>query len=184
MSRATLFSGLLLAVLSAALGFYLQDHRSGGNTDSGEVSKLVETSVIGITRPGFSLPDSEGQRRNVSEWDGNILVINFWATWCPPCRKEMPMFMELQQQYGGRGLQFIGIATEESDTVIPFINELGINYPILTGTTSAIQIAEQYGNRFGALPYTVIVDRNQQIIYTKTGPVHREDVEAIIHSFL
>lgn len=94
------------------------------------------------------------------------------------------MFMELQQQYGGRGVQFIGIATEESDTVIPFIDELGINYPILTGTTSAIQIAEQYGNRFGALPYTVIVDRNQQIIYTKSGPVHREDMEAIIHSFL
>lgn len=87
MSRATLFSGLLLAVLSAALGFYLQDRWSGRNTDSGEVSKLVETSVIGITRPGFSLPDSEGQRRNVNEWDGNILVINFWATWCPPCRK-------------------------------------------------------------------------------------------------
>jgi thiol-disulfide isomerase/thioredoxin len=136
--------------------------------------------VIGIHRPEFSLPDLEGRKRVISEWDGKVLVINFWATWCPPCRKELPAFVQLQEKYARRGLQFIGVAIDEKDKVIDFTDTFGVNYPILVGDLEAIDISKAYGNRFGALPYTVITDRNGTIVFVQRGELLQEVAEKTI----
>ncbi len=145
---------------------------------------MEEGTVIGDKRPQFSLPDMNGKMRSIDEWDGDVIVINFWATWCPPCREEIPEFIKLQKSYAENGLQFIGIALQTAEEVNEFVKVMGINYPILVGQGEVIQVAKQYGNHIGALPYTVIIDRQSYIAFTKRGPLQRHIAEQVISSLL
>ena len=149
-----------------------------------EPEAITSTSVIGKQRPGFTLPDTSGSEHDIGEWDGKVLVINFWATWCPPCRKEMPAFIELQDEFADQGLQFIGVAIDDADKVKDFMDTYGVNYPMLLGDLAAIEIAKQYGNRFGALPYTVIVDREGKIVFTRRGELEKHEAEIEIKKLL
>jgi peroxiredoxin len=132
----------------------------------------------------FSLQDLDGTNHEFSEWDGKIRILNFWATWCPPCRKETPMFVEMQEQLGDKGLQFIGVAIDEKQKVQDFMDTFGVNYPMLIGTDDAIEVAKQYGNRFGALPWTVIINREGTIVHTQGGEMTRQKAESIIQPLL
>jgi peroxiredoxin len=143
-----------------------------------------DDGIIGSSRPDFSLADVTGEVRNIAEWDGKVLAINFWATWCPPCIKEIPEFVELQHKYEAQGLQFIGIALQRPEEVLDFMNENGMNYPVLAGEMEVIEISELYGNDIGALPYTVIIDRAGLIQYVKRGPLSMESAESIISKLL
>lgn len=176
-------------VAFALLTMLLTGCSEQSSTDSQSVSNLAaastaKTSIIGKMRPDFSLPDVEGITHPISEWDGKVLVINFWATWCPPCRKETPAFVALQEKYGAHGLQFIGVAIDEKDPVIDFMDTYGVNYPMLLGELDAIEIGKQYGNRFGALPYTVVIDRTGKIAFVIRGEFTSENAEAQIKPLL
>jgi peroxiredoxin len=134
--------------------------------------------------PEFTLPDLDGKTRNIREWDGSVIVLNFWATWCPPCRKETPMFVELQESLGERGLQFVGVAIDDAAKVQDFMDTYGVNYPMMIGSEDAIEVAKKYGNKFGALPYTVIIDRQGTIAHVTRGELKREVAERTIRSLL
>ena len=156
------------------------DQQSGvGASRSG-----VSVPAVSGARPDFSLPDIEGKSRHVSEWDGQLLVVNFWATWCAPCREEIPTFIELQERYGPQGLQFVGIAIDKLDNVTAYIEEVGINYPVLLGQLAAIEVGRSYGNEAGGLPFTVVVDRQGQIAFAKSGLFTPEEAESVIESRL
>jgi thiol-disulfide isomerase/thioredoxin len=131
--------------------------------------------------PVFSLPDLQGHTRISTEWLGQVLVVNFWATWCPPCRREMPLFVDLQERFGTRGLQFVGIAIDEPQPVKKFAESIGVNYPILLGETEAISLSQSLGNRFGSLPFTVVFDRSGKRVFVQTGELDRQmlDEQAI-----
>lgn len=136
-------------------------------------------------RPAFSLPDLAGEQHDISEWDGEVLLVNFWATWCPPCRKEIPAFMDLQDAYGPKGFHVIGVAIDEKDKVQDYADTLGINYPVLVGELDAINIAKAYGNRLGTLPYTVVLDRSGRIVQThRQGELSYEAAERLITPYL
>lgn len=135
-------------------------------------------------RPGFKLPDLDGKMRDVNEWNGKVLVVNFWATWCPPCRREMPDFIDMQEKYGAQGLQFVGIALDEVTKVQDFIDTMGVEYPVLVGGDDAMQAAIAYGNSFGALPYTAIIDRQGKIVSVFRGEVKRDQAEELIQTLL
>ena len=141
-------------------------------------------AAVGSHRPEFSLPDMDGVTHQLSEWDGKVLVVNFWATWCPPCRKETPAFVELQDKYGDKGLQFIGVAIDEKDNVEDFADTYGVNYPMLLGDLEAINTSKAYGNRFGTLPYTVIVDRQGKISFIQRGELLKTTAEEKIKALL
>jgi len=141
---------------------------------------VTSQSLIGQPRPDFSLPDLQDKPRQIKEWDGKVLVLNFWATWCPPCVREMPFFVEMQEQYGERGLQFIGIAIDDKQMVQDFIDTMGVAYPVLIGAADAIEVSKRYGNRFGALPYSVIIDRSGKIAHIQQGELLQEVAEKII----
>jgi thiol-disulfide isomerase/thioredoxin len=117
----------------------------------------------------FSLPDLEGVSRDIDEWRGKVIVINFWATWCPPCLEEIPLFMEIQDTYAAQGLQFIGIAIEDPEPVREWTERIKINYPVLIAGMSGLGLAAAFGNRAGVVPYSVVVDREGQIVQTHPG---------------
>ncbi|MBV1875242.1 MAG: TlpA family protein disulfide reductase [Cycloclasticus sp.] len=127
-------------------------------------------------RPEFSLPDLQGEPRNIKEWDGKYIVLNFWATWCPPCLKEIPEFIAIQKEYGEFNLQFIGVAIDNEVSVNQFALEMGMNYPNLVAEMQGIELARQYGNAMGALPFSVIINPEGQIITRQVGLLERSKI--------
>lgn len=129
-------------------------------------------------RPDFTLHDLDGKPRAISEWDGQVVLVNFWAPWCKPCREEMPMLMQLQRDLGSRGLQVLGLAIDDPEPVRRFANELRINYPVLTDLVAVLQVQEAYGDT--RLPYSVLIDRQGNIVLRKAGELKRPEIEAHI----
>ena len=154
----------------------------GGIMARGFLTPAEQTSPA--TLPDFNLPDVSGKQHNISEWQGKIRVINFWATWCPPCLKEIPEFMALQKQYAAKGLQFIGIAVDDQEPVAEYLASTKINYPILIGGLTGIALANQLGNRVDAVPFTLIVNRQGQIMHQHPGEFSREQIMAVIAPLL
>ena len=196
MSKRVLLPAVLgLIIASAYAGFHFYHYQQAEKTTPAPVAeidnnktkgnRLIEAArITGVPRPEFSLPDLNGRLRSINEWDGKVIALNFWATWCPPCLEEIPEFVLLQAKYQADGLQFIGIALQQPDAVRQFVKEHGMNYPVLTGETEVIKLAESYGNHIGALPYTVVIDRNGLVAYVKPGPLSREQAESVITSLL
>ncbi len=133
---------------------------------------------------GVSLPDTEGRNQALDQWQGKVLVVNFWATWCIPCREEMPEFIKAQSDLGQRGVQFVGIAIDKEDKVADFAKELKLNYPALIGGYGALELSKTLGNRVGALPFTIILDRSGQIVHTQLGPIKDEKLRSIVGQLL
>ena len=127
-----------------------------------------------------SLPDLQGENQEVSQWLGKVMVVNFWATWCTPCREEIPEFIEAQKKYGEQGLIFIGIAIDQTDKVKMFSQEFGINYPVLVGSFNTWSLLEAAGNRHSALPYTVIINRSGELVENYLGRVDLKKLEKMI----
>jgi len=143
-----------------------------------------QVDIIGRQRPEFSMQDVHGQLRHIDEWDGQVIAINFWATWCAPCLKEIPEFVHLQEKYSGQGLQFIGIALQKPEEVLGFIEETGMNYPVMAGEMEVVDLARLYGNELGALPYTVIIDKEGVVAFVKLGQLSGEEAEKVITRLL
>lgn len=130
------------------------------------------------------LPDLNQQPQALKQWQGKVLVVNFWAPWCPPCRQEIPDFIRLQERLGKQGLQFVGIALDEADKVSAFVDESGINYPILLGNSVVASLSQNAGNRLGGLPYTVLFDRQGNAVATLTGGVTEARLQALLKPLL
>ena len=120
------------------------------------------------------LVDLQGGRHTLADWRGKVVVLNFWATWCPPCREEMPVFAALQQEFGQRGLQFVGVAIDDPAEVRAFLARHPVNYPILVGGSDVPAWADSLGNALSALPFSVILDRNGQVLHRHIGVFRRE----------
>lgn len=125
----------------------------------------------------FSLPDRQGKIQEISQWKDKIRIINFWATWCPPCLKEMPDFIQLQKKYAKQNIQFIGIAIDDPSAVEDYLAFIEINYPILISPSEGGLIAKQLGNIVSAIPYTVIVNQENNIIFHHPGELSKELLE-------
>ncbi|MCU0805671.1 MAG: TlpA family protein disulfide reductase [Burkholderiales bacterium] len=124
--------------------------------------------------------DLKGAPVSLADWKGQVVVLNFWATWCPPCREEMPALMRYQQRYAPNGIQVVGIALDEPDKVRAFGEELKVNYPLLLGGTELFKLMTQLGNRAGALPFTVIVDRQGNFAAAHLGALTEAQLEKLV----
>ena len=132
----------------------------------------------------LSLPDLNNQPQRLEQWRGKVVVVNFWATWCEPCRKEIPLFVKMQEKHAAKGLQFVGISIDQVDKTSEFPRNFKINYPTLIGTFDAVEVSQKAGNQRRGLPFTVILDRKGQIAATELGGVTQEKLDALIAPLL
>lgn len=128
--------------------------------------------------------DQEGTAQPLSQWRGKILVVNFWATWCPPCREEMPELSEFQQRFHSKNVAVLGIATDEVEKIRAFVRESPTHYPLLSGDFQAMALAESFGNAKGILPYTVLINAQGKIIRTYLGRLDMKILEQDIASII
>ena len=122
--------------------------------------------------------DNDGQPHALGELQGNIVVVNFWATWCAPCREEMPAFTRIQARWAARGVRFVGLSDDDPMRVQQFGRDLAINYPLWVGGESVGELSRRLGNRLGVLPHTVILDLAGQPVDARVGPYPELDLES------
>ena len=126
------------------------------------------------------LPDLQNRPHALEQYRGKVLVVNFWATWCPPCREEIPHFIETQQRLNEKNVQFVGIALDNPMDVAGFVREFAVNYPILIGGIHESDKMRALGNATGGLPYTLIYDRQGQIREKVIGGLDKDRLERLL----
>ncbi|MGE5153662.1 MAG: TlpA family protein disulfide reductase [Bdellovibrio bacteriovorus] len=136
------------------------------------------------TLPDFSLPDLNGQEVASRTWAGQVLVINYWASWCPPCLREMPMLIRAQEALAGHGVRFVGIAIDRAEDARAFVSQYPVNYPVLVGNPDAVELSRRLGNRLQGLPFTVIFDRRGRRVFSRTGELGAEELWAQLEGLL
>jgi thiol-disulfide isomerase/thioredoxin len=124
-----------------------------------------------------SFMDAEGRPQALGQFQGRLLVLNFWATWCGPCREEMPAFTRVHARWKDRGVRFLGVSAEDSAKVNQFGRDLGVSYPLWTGGDQVNELSRRLGNRLGVLPHTVIVAPGGEILETRVGPYTEAELE-------
>lgn len=130
---------------------------------------LLSLSAVAQERPDFSLRNLDGEVQSLSDWDGQVVLVNFWATWCPPCRHEIPYFVDIYQEKKDAGLVIVGIAFDDLASVQAMREELLISYPLLLADDQARAIAQAFGNKNLGLPYTVLINREGKIVEKRLG---------------
>lgn len=149
---------------AAASGYMVQLWRIGG---------LGSTAEAGITESLFAsrYAGLDGTTQTLAPFRGRVLVVNYWATWCAPCREEIPLFVELQQEYAAKNVQFVGIAVDQLDKVREFAREYKVNYPLYIAGLDAVELSRRAGNTAGVLPYTLVLDGRGQIAASLVGGI-------------
>lgn len=122
--------------------------------------------------------DLSGKERALSEWQGKVLIINFWATWCPPCREEIPAFMRTREKLHASGVEVVGIAIDNAAKVAQYALEVKISYPLLLADAGGLDLMRRLGNPSGGLPFTLVLDRKGDIVERNLGAVTQKKIEA------
>jgi thiol-disulfide isomerase/thioredoxin len=143
----------------------------------------VSGAGLGDPRPPFRHGALDGQWVEADQFDGQLLLVNFWATWCAPCRREMPVLQAASERHEDT-LAVVGIAIDDPGPVRDFVEELGISYPILVGSADVISTQRAWGNAAGALPYTVLVDRDGVIRWQHLGEVTADELDEVLAAWL
>jgi thiol-disulfide isomerase/thioredoxin len=168
---------LVVVAFVAALMLYFGYHQAR-RTGAGSAARLTQSSLA----PDFSLESLDGRNLRLSDLRGKAVLLNFWATWCGPCKIEMPWFVDLQKQYGSQGLQIVGVAMDDAskEDISKFAKDMGVNYPILIGKES---VGDQYGG-VPALPESFLISRDGKIVDKIIGLRGKADIEEAIKKTL
>ena len=173
MSISRLFTSILIAIV-AAVALYAGVFFAKKQFSEQEIPQEVIA---------FTLNDSLGIEKSSSQWQGKVLLINFWATWCAPCREEMPMLADFQDRYREQGLQIVGIALDDPEPVLLFASTMDINYPLLISDEKTSGLMDKH-NEIGAIPFTLITDRNGIIVEKKLGVFTADELKSMIEPLL
>jgi thiol-disulfide isomerase/thioredoxin len=176
--RKAQWVGLLAIATLAGYGVYLGSREPLAPEPPS--MEPISLAVIPERRPDIRLPDRDGNERALSEWDGKALIVNFWATWCAPCRREIPMLNDLARENLRQGIEVIGIAVDFRDDVLQYLQKMPIDYTVLIGEQEGMDAARAFGVDAIALPFTVFTDSSGRIVALHVGELHRPQAEAIL----
>jgi thiol-disulfide isomerase/thioredoxin len=165
-------AGVAAAAAGFLVGPVLLQSTEGGRAPGPRLDDRILRSA--------TLVDLAGKPRRFSEWQGQVLVCNFWATWCAPCREEIPLLMSEREKYRESGLEIVGIAIDNAGKVGEFAASLKITYPILLAEADGLDLMRKLGNTSGGLPYTVIADRQGTVVHRKLGAMQQADLDGIL----
>ncbi len=168
---------LILAVVTIAVlaGVYAGIAGRGERTQATTITS-TSTARLFATR----LSDSTGKVQDLAQWRGQTLVLNFWATWCEPCRDEMPALSRLNERFSPKGVNFVGIALDTPDNVADFAKKLAVSYPLLIAGPEGIELSQDLGNTRSALPYTVVLGPRGDALLTRLGRVSETELAALL----
>lgn len=139
---------------------------------------------VGDAILGHRFQQLDGSQQSLTHLRGAVLIVNFWATWCTPCREEIPLFVRLQQEYAGKNLHFVGISIDQADKVAAFAKEFQINYPLVIAGMEGVELSRRAGNKAGVLPYTVVLDRQGRLATSLLGKVDEPRIRAAINPLI
>ena len=177
MSRIMLIFGVALLALMAGALFYAAKIPVEAPAPTTPEPRQLEV----VTHPAFTLPDMEGTDREFAEWDGSHRLINFWATWCAPCRREIPLLKAFQDEHGENGFQVLGIAVDYPEEVNKYAETAEFNYPVLVGQQEAMAVAESSGIEFIGMPFTMFVTRDGEYVGAYIGELHQSHLDDIVN---
>ena len=170
-----------LLALAAGIGAYYSSRAWFAQApDKKPAMPTVQAAVIPDRRPDVTLADRDGKPRSLSEWNGRSQVINFWATWCAPCRREIPMLNKLATDGAHPKIALIGIAIDFPEDVLNYLKATPIDYTVLIGEEDGLDAARAFGMESLGLPFTAFVDRQGRIVTMHLGELHRPQADLIL----
>jgi cytochrome c biogenesis protein CcmG/thiol:disulfide interchange protein DsbE len=182
--RSWIYTGFFIGVILLLFIFNNTDYLFGRSEENGPyppnyVPSAQKSSALA---PDFTLPSTDGKSIKLSDLKGKVVIVDFWATWCPPCRKGIPDLISLKKKYGTKGFEIIGVSvdTDTKDEVVPFIKEKGMNYPVVYGNMNVYQ---QYGG-IRAIPTSFVIDKQGKIVASYEGLIPIATYESHIKKLL
>jgi len=179
MRRTAGLAGLAVVGCAAlAAGYFIA--RSGYLSREEAPAPPTAAAPVPEIRPLFTLADTDGRQRSISEWDGKALMINFWATWCPPCRREIPLLNALRAEYAPRGFAVVGVAVDFREDVLAYLRDTPVDYPVLIGEQDGLDAMRAFGLGTTGFPVTVFTDAAGRIVTVHVGELHRPEAAVIL----
>jgi thiol-disulfide isomerase/thioredoxin len=171
------------AAMAAGAAFYVA-RQSSPAPAAAVAPAAVEAPAARLvaTLPEFRLADRDGQFKSLQDWPDQALIVNFWATWCAPCRREIPLLQQLQRDHGAEGFQVIGIAVDFRDKVLAYADEMKIEYPLLIGEQEALDAAAAFGVEAVGFPFTVFSDRQGRVVTAHMGELTAAQASLILEA--
>lgn len=176
---ARLTIAILIAILTTA-ALLLANHQQKGGQNEASQQAITQLFASSATTP-------DGKPQALAQWQGKIVAVNYWASWCPPCREEMPALTRLSRKFSDKGVQFVGIAIDSADNVQKFIKSpagaaAAAAYPLLIGASDALEQSKALGNERQALPFTIIIDRQGRHYYSRIGAIDESRLEGHLNT--
>jgi thiol-disulfide isomerase/thioredoxin len=177
MLKRALFIGAGLLAMLAGLALWLDSRSAPGNQGSADPTTGASAS------PGViyakTIAGADGRETSLGRWADKLLVLNFWATWCSPCREEIPILNKMQRRFAANGLQIVGIAVDSDANVSKFLIENPLSYPVFSDPSGGMELSKRLGNRFGLLPFTVVIQPGGNVLLVRMGMVDERQLEEI-----
>lgn len=178
---------IAIALVAAAAGFGIYHFGIAPREREARINAAEAAQVAGPAAaavpdvlPDFTLADIDGQPRSIRSWEGKSMIVNFWATWCAPCRREIPLLKKLQAEHGAEGFQIVGVAVDFREDVLKYAKEIGIDYPILIGEQEGLDAVNKFGQGSLGFPFTVFTDNQQRIVMFHLGEIHPQQAEVLL----